>query len=159
MPFAHIHYFAFATAALALAFVGELSGAFRIGAAGVFFPLIIIFLAGFFGPRWFAGFLAFFLLILSFFVAPFWVLEVGGVTLIALLLLFVHPFLTGNRFTDFLALLSIATVIVAVGGGAVRGGVASVGTLALIVLMNGAAGALFFLILERFISERRYFSP
>lgn len=147
--FTHLHHYAWGAAALTAAFILELSGAFRVGAAGIFVPLIIILLAGFFGVRWFAGFLAFLLLALSFLVAPFWVLEVGGVALVSLLLLFAVPFLTGSRFMDFSILLAVGTVVVAVGGGLVRGGAFSFTAAALTLAMNLVVGALAFTILSK----------
>lgn len=152
---AHLHHYALVAAALTAAFILELSGAFRVGAAGVFLPLIIILLAGFFGVRWFAGFLAFLLLALSFLVAPFWVLEVGGVALVSLALLFTVPFLTGNRFMDFSILLTVGALVVTVGGGLVRGGVFSFTATTLTLGMNLVVGALAFSILSKYFPSLR----
>ncbi|MFH0806766.1 MAG: hypothetical protein V1885_03525 [Candidatus Brennerbacteria bacterium] len=148
MTLSRIHVFAWISAALTAAFVFELSGAFRIGAAGVYVALLVILLAGFFSVRWFAGFLAFLLLVLSFLVAPFWVLETGAVALLAIFLLIVAPFLTGNRFYDFLILVGGGACAIAVFGGAVHGGV-SLQTVVLTLIMNLAVGAGLFLIVER----------
>lgn len=149
MTLARIHTFAWVSTALTAAFILELSGVFRAGAAGIFAPFVLILLVGFFSVRWFAGFLAFFLLLLSFLVAPFWVLEVGGVALLTLLLLAAAPFLTGNRFSDFLILLAVGTLIIAVGGALVHGGGLSFGTVLLALAMNLAAGAAAFALLAR----------
>lgn len=157
MTLTHINHFAWIAAALVAAFMLELSGAFRVGAAGVFVPLMLILLTGFFGVRWFAGFLALILLILSFFVAPFWVLEVGGVALTALLLLIAAPFLTGNKLSDFLILLAIGTCIVTVFGALAHGGV-SFGTVFFSLITNLAVGACAFVILDRNISPSRSFT-
>jgi hypothetical protein len=146
MPF-RIHLYAWLGALLTAAFVLELSGMFRVGAANLFPTLILTLLVGFFGARWVAGFLAFLLVVLSFALAPFWVLEVGGAALLMLLLLAARPLLSGNRFLDFLFLLSLGTAFLAVGGALVHGGV-SFAPIATAFSMNLAAGALAFLLVD-----------
>ena len=157
MTLTHIHTFVWIGAALAAAFMLELSGALRIGAAGVFAPLIIILLVGFFSVRWFAGFLAFLLLLLSFLVAPFWVLEVGGVALLTLFLLIAAPFLTGNRFIDFSILLAVGAALIAIGGAWTHGGV-SLAVVLVTILLNLAVGATVFALLDRYASRARSFA-
>jgi hypothetical protein len=149
--------FAWVSTALAAAFMLELSGVLRFGAAGIFAPLVLILLVGFFGVRWFAGFLAFFLVLLSFLAAPFWILEVGGVALIALLLLIAAPFLTGNRFIDFLILLAAGTATIAIGGAWIHGGV-SLGAVFVTLLLNLGVGAAAFALIDRYAPAARPFA-
>lgn len=145
MTLARIHRCTWIAAGLAAAFVLELSGAFRIGAAGASASFIIILLAGFFEVKWFAGSLALFLVVLSLFLAPFWVLEIGGVALLTLSLLIASRFLTGNRVADFLILLSLGTLLVTVGGGLTRGGTSLRAILfSLLLSVAGGMGAFFF---------------
>jgi hypothetical protein len=158
MTLTRIHTFAWVAAALTAAFVLELSGAFRVGAAGIFVPFILILLTGFFSVRWFAGFLAFLLIILSFLVAPFWVLETGAVALTALLLLIAAPFLTGNRFPDFLILLAVGACVVAILGAWVHGGGFSPGAVFLSLVMNLVVGGGAFALLERSLERPRPFA-
>ncbi|MDP3975092.1 MAG: hypothetical protein Q8P88_02300 [Candidatus Jorgensenbacteria bacterium] len=147
--FLHVHYYAWLAAALTGAFLLELAGVFRVGEAGLFVSFIFILLAGFFGIRWFAGLYALLLLTLSFFMAPFWVFEVGGMALVTLLLLLAAPFLTGRRFVDFMTLLGAGTLILVVGGSVVRGG-GSLETVLISLLLNGIVGAVVFYSLDSF---------
>lgn len=143
-----IHRYAWGAAAFAFAFALELSGIFHVGAVGIFVPFIFILLAGFFSARWFAGFLALSMLALSFFMAPFWILDIGVVAIIALLLLIIAPFLSGNRFPDFLILLSVGTLAMVVGGAWFHGGV-SWGTVFLALMLNIIMGAGGYMLMER----------
>lgn len=148
MMLVHIHRYAWSAAAFAVAFALELSGVFHVGAVGIFVPFIFILLAGFFSARWFAGFLALSMLALSFFMAPFWILDIGVVAIMALLLLIIAPFLSGNRFPDFLILLSIGTIAMVVGGAWFHGGV-SWGTALLALVLNVVIGAGGYMLIER----------
>lgn len=145
--FLRVHRYAWLSAALAGAFLLELAGVFRIGDAGLFISFILVLLSGFFGVRWFSGFCALLLLMLSFFMAPFWVFEVGGMALVTLLLLLVVPFLTGRRFLDFMILLGAGTLFLAVGGSWVHGG-GSLEAALISLFMNGIVGAVAFSLLD-----------
>lgn len=152
-----IHHFSWLTASLVAVSVLELSGVFRIGATGAYLTLMLIVLTGFFSVRWFAGFLAFLLLALSFFIAPFWILETGMVALTALLLLVAAPFLTGNRFPDFLILIAAGTCVITIGGAWAHGGTSFQAVLVALAVNLIVAACTFFLV-EHNAPEARRFS-
>lgn len=150
MTITRLHSYAWLLALLTALFLVELSGALRIGATAFYGSLMLILLVGFFGVRWFAGILALWLVLLSFLVAPFWVLDVGGVALGALALLLAAPYLTGHRVVDFLILLGVGVVIASVATALARGGAFPWTALGITLLENLIIGALAFRTVEAF---------
>lgn len=148
MTLTRVHRYAWVAAALTGAFLLELAGTFRAGSAAPFFSLILILCVGFFGVRWFAGFLALWIVTLSLVLAPFWVLDVGGVALMTLLLLVATPLLTGNRFFDFLILIGVGAGVLAAASSFARDGEVSLAMLALTVVFNLLLGACAFRVLN-----------
>ncbi|MBI2279009.1 MAG: hypothetical protein HYU81_03040 [Candidatus Brennerbacteria bacterium] len=148
MPHVPIHHYAWLTAGFAVAFFLELSGAFRAGGAGIFATFILMLLVAFFGARWFAGFLAFALFILAFFMAPFWVLTAAAAGFIWLLLIWAAPLLTGNRLSDFSILLALGTVVAAAGGFLGKGEIDFL-AIGLSLVMNMVVGIAAFVLFER----------
>jgi len=144
---------AWLAALLTVVFLVELSGVVRIADVSLLLSLTLILLVGFFSARWYAGFLALWLVIISLVLAPFWVLDMGAAALVALGLLAVAPFFTGRRFLDFGLLLGVGSVLLAATGSWVHGG-PNLGIIALSLAANLMVGSVFFLILDTQLPHR-----